>query len=55
MLTEENTLFTYKKIVAEYIIAESRALGCWGSNMKISVLSLYFLGVKKSESQLECV
>lgn len=46
MLVEENTLFVYKKIVAEYVIAETGALGSWVFRMKIWILSLYFGGGK---------
>lgn len=46
MLVEENTLFAYKKIVAEYVIAENGALGFWVSRMKFWILSLIFGGEK---------
>lgn len=46
MLVEENTLFAYKKFVAEYVIAENGALGFRVSGMKIWILSLYFWGEK---------
>jgi len=54
MLVEKNTLFTYKKIVAEYVIAETAALGSWDFGMKIWILSLYFW-VEKVLSQFACV
>lgn len=53
-LVEENTLFAYKKIVAEYVIAENRALGFQVSKMRIWILSLYF-GGEKALSQFACV
>lgn len=53
-LVEENTLFAYKKVVTEYVIAENRALGSQLSRMKIWILSLYF-GGEKVLSQFACV
>lgn len=53
-LVEENTLFAYKKIAAEYVIAENRALGSQVSRMRIWILSLNF-GREKALSQFACV
>lgn len=40
-LREQNTLFACKESVAQCTIAESTALGCWGSSKMVWIL--YFL------------
>lgn len=43
-------MFAYKKVVAEYVIAENGTLGSRVSGMKIWNLSLYFWGGKSLKS-----
>lgn len=44
-LREQNTLFACKKSVAQCTIAESTALGCWGSSKMVWIL-YFFVGEK---------